>query len=50
VQSARDAQTRASSFDFLIGRLTADGIRFGIRPGFQRVLLFGDGLPGASQR
>jgi L-ascorbate metabolism protein UlaG (beta-lactamase superfamily) len=33
-------------FDYLIGRLKKDGIRFGIMQGYQSVLLFGDsGLP-----
>ena len=34
-------------FDYLIGRLKKDGIKFGIMQGYQSVLLFGDsGLPG----
>ena len=33
-------------FDYLIGRLKKDGIKFGIMQGYQSVLLFGDsGLP-----
>ena len=36
-----------AGFDYLIGRLTGDGIAFGIMQGYQSVLLFGDsGLPG----
>lgn len=33
-----------AGFAYLIGRLAADGIRFGLMQGFQRVLLFEDGM------
>ncbi len=32
-----------TSFDFLIKRLTKDGIQFGVMQGYQSILLFGDG-------
>lgn len=40
--AALDPQDLTAGFDFLIDRLAADGIAFGLMQGFDRIVLFGD--------